>query len=215
VASILAGASALAERRRELACPGYRVVSVTSLVGREVPEAPARGRGAEWGTAVHHALEAAARGATGSSLRAVCRAALVDAERPADEHGDPVELDELLALVEGVLASNVWSRAAGAEHRLAEVPFALHLTADEAHALGARNDGESCAVLVEGVIDLAFREAGAWTIVDYKTGVPDNAGMDRYRRQVDLYAACWERITGEPVSGRVLVLAGEGTDVVW
>jgi ATP-dependent exoDNAse (exonuclease V) beta subunit len=69
--------------------------------------------------------------------------------------------------------------------------------------------------LVEGVIDLAFREAGAWTIVDYKTGAPDDAGMDRYRRQVDLYAACWERITGEPVTGRVVVLAGEGAEVGW
>jgi ATP-dependent helicase/nuclease subunit A len=214
-ASILAGASVLAERRRELACPGYRVQSVTSLAGRDVPDAPARGRGAEWGTAVHHALEAAARGASGLSLRAVCRAALVDAERPADEHGDPVELDELLALVEGVLASDVWARAAAAEHRLAEVPFALHLTAEEAHALGAAAAGESCAMLVEGVIDLAFREAGAWTIVDYKTGAPDDARMERYRRQVDLYAACWERITGEPVSGRVVVLAGEGAEVGW
>lgn len=211
-ASILAGASALAERRRELACPGYRVQSVTSLTGRGEPGEPARGRGAEWGTAVHHALEAAARGTAGAALRTVCRAALVDAERPADEHGDPVELDELLALVNGVRASDVWARSAAAEHRLAEVPFALHLTAKEAQALGA---AESCAVLVEGVIDLAFRENGAWTIVDYKTGAPDDALMAGYRRQVDLYAACWERITGDPVIERMVVLAGEGAEVSW
>jgi ATP-dependent exoDNAse (exonuclease V) beta subunit len=164
---------------------------------------------------VHHALEAAARGAAGPSLRAVCRAALVDAERPADGHGDPVELDELLALVDGVRASDVWARSAAAEHRLAEVPFALHLTAQEAQAFGAADEGESSAVLMEGVIDLVFREAGAWTIVDYKTGAPDDSAMDGYRRQVDLYAACWGRITGEPVGGRVVVLAGAGTEVRW
>ncbi|HYW09211.1 MAG TPA: UvrD-helicase domain-containing protein, partial [Longimicrobium sp.] len=216
--AILARASALAGRRSDLARPGYRVESVTSLADRAapVPGRPgAAGRGAEWGTAVHHALEAAARGASGNALRVVCRAALVDAERPMDDHGEPAELDELLTLVGSVLASPVWARAAAAEHRLAEVPFALHLTADEAHALGATEDGESCAVLVEGVIDLAFREAGVWTIVDYKTGAPDAAGMDRYRRQVDLYAACWERITGEPVGQRVVVLAGEGREVAW
>jgi ATP-dependent exoDNAse (exonuclease V) beta subunit len=184
----------------------------------------------------------------GDALRTVCRAALVDAERPADEHGDPVELDELDALVDAVRASPVWIRAAAAEHRLAEVPFALRLTAGEARALGVlvddgagegASDGEpegagapepasgadgggaeGCAVLVEGVVDLAFRDSGAWTIVDYKTGVSDaaeadDARIERYRRQVDLYAACWQRITGEPVVGRVVVLAGAGREVAW
>ncbi|MDB4947820.1 MAG: hypothetical protein JWM27_469, partial [Gemmatimonadetes bacterium] len=203
---------------------------------------------ADWGTAVHRALEAAARGAEGDALRTVCRAALVDAERPADEHGEPAELDELHALVDAVRASAVWTRAAAAEHRLAEVPFALHLTAAQAHELGISADGRAgesapeagsgsgdaseagalkdaagtneCDVLVEGVVDLAFREAGAWTLVDYKTGAgdlaePGDARMVGYRRQVDLYAACWQRITGEPVAGRVVVLADAGREVAW
>jgi ATP-dependent exoDNAse (exonuclease V) beta subunit len=72
-------------------------------------------------------------------------------------------------------------------------------------------------VLVDGVVDLAFRASGAWTLVDYKTGAGDPAGarIAGYRRQVDLYAACWQRITGEPVGGRVVVLADEGREVAW
>ena len=230
-ASVLARASSLVERRRELARPGYRTESVTAVVRRDASSSAAAStgdaatprRGAEWGTAVHRALEAAARGATGDALRTVCRAALVDAERPADEHGEPVELDELLAVVDAVRASAVWARAAAAERRLAEVPFALRLSGADAMQLGVVSGdgaGNECDVLVEGVVDLAFREGGAWTLVDYKTGMRDSetsgdARMEDYRRQVELYAACWERITGEPVGGRVLVLPETQVEVVW
>ncbi|HEV7590348.1 MAG TPA: UvrD-helicase domain-containing protein, partial [Longimicrobium sp.] len=227
-ASIVARVRALADRRRELARPGYRVESVTSVVARGTPVMPparARlpGRGPGWGTAVHRALEAAARGAPRDSLPTVCRGALADAARPVDAEGEPTELDELLALVDSIRASGVWARAAAAERRLAEAPFALHLTHAEARAIGVRDDegtGDGCDVLLEGVVDLAFREAGGWTLVDYKTGAadpaaPDDGWLERHRRQLDLYAACWERITGEPVRGRVLVLAGEGRELAW
>jgi len=99
----------------------------------------------------------------------------------------------------------------------------VFLPAAEAAALGAAREGEGadgCAELVEGVIDLAFREGGGWVIADYKTGVFDATGagdgrLDRYRRQVELYAACWTRVTGEPVRERVLVLASEGREIPW
>jgi ATP-dependent exoDNAse (exonuclease V) beta subunit len=56
--------------------------------------------------------------------------------------------------------------------------------------------------LVEGVVDLAFEEAGKWTVVDYKTDRElAAAGEDRYRRQVALYAAAIARATGAAASG--------------
>jgi ATP-dependent helicase/nuclease subunit A len=62
--------------------------------------------------------------------------------------------------------------------------------------------------VVEGVIDLAFKEAEGWVIADYKTDVgtdPDFARREvSYRRQVELYAEAWSRLTGEPVKERVL-----------
>ena len=56
-------------------------------------------------------------------------------------------------------------------------------------------------VLIEGVVDVAFREEGAWTVVDYKTDRDlEEAGgaVEIYRRQVGLYADMISRATGEP-----------------
>jgi ATP-dependent exoDNAse (exonuclease V) beta subunit len=62
-------------------------------------------------------------------------------------------------------------------------------------------DGE----IVEGVVDLAFREDGAWTVVDYKTDIDvARAGMDRYDAQVSLYARAIARATGEPARAALL-----------
>ena len=56
-------------------------------------------------------------------------------------------------------------------------------------------------VLIEGVVDVAFREEGVWTVVDYKTD-RDLDELERalevYRRQVALYAEMITRATGEP-----------------
>jgi ATP-dependent helicase/nuclease subunit A len=59
--------------------------------------------------------------------------------------------------------------------------------------------------LLEGVVDLAFEENGAWTVVDYKTDRElAVAGEDRYRRQVALYASAVAQATGKPAVGVVM-----------
>ena len=74
-------------------------------------------------------------------------------------------------------------------------------------------------VVLEGVVDLAFRERGGWVIADYKTDVgtdPDFASRtESYRRQVDLYAEAWTRLTGEPVKERVLFYTLQGRTDSW
>ena len=73
--------------------------------------------------------------------------------------------------------------------------------------------------VLEGVIDLAFRERGGWVIADYKTDVgtdPDFPAREvAYRRQVDLYADAWARLTGEPVKERVLFFTAQGRVEQW
>jgi ATP-dependent helicase/nuclease subunit A len=63
--------------------------------------------------------------------------------------------------------------------------------------------------LIRGVIDLAFREPAGWVIVDYKTDPRAEQQLpslvDRYRPQVEQYAAAWERMIGEPVIERGLL----------
>ncbi|HSM60316.1 MAG TPA: UvrD-helicase domain-containing protein [Longimicrobiales bacterium] len=73
--------------------------------------------------------------------------------------------------------------------------------------------------ILEGVIDLAFREPDGWVVADYKTDVgadPDFASrLEAYRRQVDLYAAAWSRLTGEKVKERVLFFTSQGRVETW
>ena len=102
-------------------------------------------------------------------------------------------------VVEAVRRSEIWRRAERASQRLVEVPFTICLPPGDPLIEAA-----PLPTLVRGVVDLAFREAGGWVIVDWKT---DAAGTDagiagrvrHYAPQVRLYAEIWGRITGEPV----------------
>ena len=59
--------------------------------------------------------------------------------------------------------------------------------------------------LVEGVVDLAFEERGAWTVVDYKTDRElATIGAERYRHQLALYSAAIRAATGAPTKGVLL-----------
>lgn len=42
--------------------------------------------------------------------------------------------------------------------------------------------------LIEGVADLVFRESDRWIVVDFKTDQELRAELERYRRQVSIYA---------------------------
>jgi ATP-dependent helicase/nuclease subunit A len=99
------------------------------------------------------------------------------------------------AVVERVLSHDLLKRAGRAAGRGAcrrETPITFTL-----------DDG----TLVEGVVDLAFEEDGAWTVVDYKTDreIADR-GEEQYRRQVALYASAIARATGASTSGVLLRL---------
>jgi len=56
----------------------------------------------------------------------------------------------------------------------------------------------------EGVIDLAFFEAGKWVIADFKTDVDQGDRQSRYRRQVGWYMRAMEQITGASSIGVVM-----------
>ena len=89
------------------------------------------------------------------------------------------------------MSSEIWERAMAAEERHTEVPFAV------------RVDGEDgVPVVVEGVIDVVYRTADGWEIVDYKTDDPEgrvDALVAAYTPQVTAYARQWGKLTGRPV----------------
>jgi ATP-dependent helicase/nuclease subunit A len=209
--------------RQRLGEPSYRARPVTSRVHGDGPGAvtgmpdasdlppvilhlsglrptpadalPPEARGREWGSAVHRALEAAGRGAQGEVLRAVCRAALVEFERPvAAISGDPVELDELVALVEAVLQDPIWDQVRGARQVLVEAPFSFSVSGEDAIGLGIAEPAD--VEILDGTIDLAFQDQdGRWTVVDFKTDARRDADRDRaYERQGRLYALALSRV---------------------
>lgn len=259
-------------RRSAARAPSFVHVSVTHLAKEHEEGARARPaaqsfeaagelRGFSWGSAVHGALAAAAAGGDPDALRSTCRDLLVEQGRPLDERGEPVELEELLALVRAVEGSEIWARARRAERCLAEVPFSVPgLGAELLRPRPAGRDAEPAAGgerrqldlfggegapppapeaasepagpgipaawrsavpvrVLEGVIDLAFQEPDGWVVVDYKTDVGEDPDFPRrraaYRRQVDLYAEAWSRLSGEPVKERVLFFTTQGKMERW
>jgi ATP-dependent helicase/nuclease subunit A len=141
--------------------------------------------GVEWGTVIHMLLRVAMEN-PGADLRRLAMTAL-------REQGLDASLAEAAVdTVDSVMKADIWQRALASPRLLAEVPFEILLDRED-----------SIPVLVRGSIDLVFKEAGGWVLVDYKTdrfkgGTPKHL-LDKYAPQVRLYAGSWERITGERV----------------
>lgn len=165
---------------------------------------------------VHGALAAAAGGLEDAELRAVGRGLLLENERPLDAYGEPHEVDELVAMVNSVYGSQLWKRARSAEEILVEVPFSTRVPALESSEDPGRADAKR---YVEGVIDLAFREADGWTIADYKTDVGTDPEFPirqaSCRRQVELYAQCWTQLTEAPIKERIILYTAQLREETW
>ncbi|MFA6636485.1 MAG: UvrD-helicase domain-containing protein [Candidatus Omnitrophota bacterium] len=144
------------------------------------------GGGRAWGNLVHKALEACGKGMRGK-LPELAENWMIE------EDMDPFRKDELLFLVDGIMKSDMWGRAAKAEERYFELPFSI-----------TRN-----RTVFSGAIDLVFKEDGAWVIVDYKTDdfERDPGRKAAYNRQLDMYAEFWEELTGEKVKEKLLFKA--------
>jgi ATP-dependent helicase/nuclease subunit A len=221
-ADVAAAEAAIAGRWRVAEAGTYelRGAKEIALSAAELRHRPPAGEhGTEWGTVIHFLLEMALREPC-SDLEALARAAL-------EEQGLPTaRAPEALAVVAAVRDSEIWRRASGAGRTLVEVPFEIcldpgdPLLADRGGAAESVPALTSCGedgpvgagtvpVLVRGVVDLAFREAGGWVIVDWKTDAARTpAELDervrRYSPQVRLYADIWARLTGEAVAEKGL-----------
>lgn len=179
-------------------------ISFAPAVKGDTAFVPDGEHGVEWGDAVHHVLELAARNPS-ARLGAIAEASLDEAGIDRSRSGD------LIDTVKAVMASEIWRRAGEADLALSEVPFEVVIPQPEAGGPGT--------VLIRGSIDLAFREKGGWVIVDYKTdSLPPDGDLEslarKYHPQVELYARALERCTGEPVKQTALYFIRENS-VFW
>ncbi len=103
----------------------------------------------------------------------------------------PQEVEAAAGVVRAAIDHPLLRRAAAADQLRRETPLLLRLP-----------DGS----LLEGVVDLAFREANHWTVVDFKTDRELGDRRSRYAAQVGLYADAISQATGEPTRGVLLAL---------
>ena len=145
--------------------------------------------GAAWGTLIHGLLEHAMRhrGAPRDDLARLARWLTVEHEdlRPAI----PTALDT----VEAVMSSEIWREAQASGDLHVEVPFAVLL-----ETWAGPENGRG--VVLRGVIDLVYRAADGWRIVDYKTdrvegGIAEL--LERHGLQLGSYVNAWHVVTGE------------------
>ncbi|MBI2376341.1 MAG: UvrD-helicase domain-containing protein [Deltaproteobacteria bacterium] len=149
---------------------------------------PKRPSGRRFGTLVHSIL---AHVDLDADREGVARLAWVHGTTlgaPADEIRHAV--DPVVA----ALGHSLLARARAASEVRREWPFVLDLSAD------GLEDGD----VIEGSIDLAFLEGGAWHVVDFKTDADLDPHFDAYRRQVRWYMYAISGRAKAPVTGWLL-----------
>jgi ATP-dependent helicase/nuclease subunit A len=152
----------------------------------EIPRVTGRPTGARFGTLVHAVLSLVDFDASQELLERT-----IDLE--ARILGAPQEeTDAAYVVLQTVLKHPLLERARAAStsgncHR--ELPITL-----------TRDDG----MIIEGIVDLAFLEGSAWTIVDFKTDRDLSVDLRQYKIQVGLYAKAVSLATGVPAVAFVL-----------
>jgi ATP-dependent helicase/nuclease subunit A len=221
------------EKQEKANVPSYGVESVTSLAKKEAerPEWRRGSYGMAWGRAVHKMLEIAGRwNGNGGGDREGDGVGERDGEAVGENRGAELEklaenilvteeLDigkkaELVSLIESIRRSEFWERVNQAENKFYEVPFSIKtdgktLGIAERESLKQTGDKELAEfpIILNGTIDLVFKEDDGWVIVDFKT---DDVKEDLdsfvkyYSPQVELYSKFWAEITSENVKERGL-----------
>jgi ATP-dependent exoDNAse (exonuclease V) beta subunit len=150
-------------------------VEVASL-----PKLPGRPAGPRFGALTHAVL-----------AHAGLNAGMDEVSRLARSHGRLLgcPVDEIEAAGQAAFAAlghSLIRRALSAQRVHREYPVMLKLTESQ---------------VLEGVIDVAFLEDGAWTILDFKTDAELPGRIERYKAQLTWYAMALSRITGQPARG--------------
>jgi ATP-dependent helicase/nuclease subunit A len=154
--------------------------------------------GMAWGSLIHFLLEHAMRGPARDRAHLERLAAWFAFDRPELRRVIP----EALETVESVMAAPFWREAVEAEERAVEVPFAVRV-----------EQAGAPPTVLHGVVDLAYRTATGWTLIDYKTdqlapGV--DALAARYAPQIRAYAGHWrEQIGATTRAGLHFIRNGE------
>ena len=226
----------LQEWQKKVKPSSYRVTSATEIAGEEesevifaeeerAPEAEVnegtlkaeqngktREEAMAFGTAAHNLVEKMIERRENIEVNDLEKLAEMAArESEMKEEHISGELDELIQIGNELKTSDLWKRICKSEMVKTEVPFSLAIESGEAlfdtFAERGLISTDSRDVHISGIIDLAFKEAEGWVIVDFKTGErreiedltekKDIKSGDFYERQLEIYKLAWSELSGE------------------
>lgn len=164
---------------------------------------------ADQGTALHRVLEALPLEvlADGAAIETVVTETIDGLVKKEILHPE-VAATVNVAMIAGFLRSDVGQRLLASQQVRREMAFIYRLTPGEIDPAWAHSHEQ---LSLQGMIDAAFLEDGAWVILDYKTDRLYSADqraerIARYSRQLELYARALADITGVAVKEKVLCL---------
>jgi ATP-dependent helicase/nuclease subunit A len=192
------------QRWQAIVRPTYAVQAIkeSAITAGLKPRGAEKG-GAEWGEVLHTLLEAAIKQPK-ADLHGLALSTLESSELPIGL------VDDVVATVERVTASDIWQRARSSERCMAEVPLAMLVPASETP--------NGLPTVRRGVIDLVFLEPAGWVIVDYKServevgDIP--ALVTYYKPQIEAYVKAWEKVVGQSVGEAGLFFTHTGSYAV-
>jgi len=159
--------------------PSYKRTSVTSEVKDSIVFTKTAGQGAKFGSIAHKAVEYVCKqGSENINLKI---------KKWAEDEGlDEKAAEGLKGITDNFIKSPLYERIIKSDEKYFELTFA--------------NKTENG--IIQGVIDLVFKEDEAWFIVDYKTDdyEAEPERKNTYEKQLAAYRDYWERLTGEKVS---------------
>jgi ATP-dependent helicase/nuclease subunit A len=150
-----------------------------------VPRAEGRPSGRRFGTLVHAVMRDVALDSNGETIAKLVELNARSIGAPADE------IAAARIAIEAALQHPFMIRARRATRVHREYPVTLALEDN---------------MLLEGVIDLAFIEDGAWVVVDFKTDADSLDRRAQYQRQLQWYGHALARLTGLRAQGYLLAL---------
>ncbi|MBE3113428.1 MAG: UvrD-helicase domain-containing protein [Actinobacteria bacterium] len=154
--------------------------------------------GTAWGSAVHRIFDYLIKEDPDEQLLSL------HAEEALEKQEiSPTRKVELEELIQKFKKSDLYQHLKKAELKYSEVPFTINIAPD--HPLYAELDShDSRPVILSGTIDLVFKEADGWVVIDYKTDRPKNEKdypklAEVYQKQIAIYSQVWQEISGEQV----------------
>ncbi len=136
--------------------------------------------------------------------------AMVEKDLITKQQSDAVDV----AKISRFIASKIGQRIVYSDRVYREVPFNLELSYGELYGKSDTDHSYEETILLQGVIDCYFEEAGKLVLLDYKTDFIEGSSYDiikeRYGIQLSYYSRALEKLTGLKVAERYVYLFSTG-----